>query len=625
MIRLFSILLVLCLNFLTVNAQNGFIVDDSWLASHYTKKEVMITMRDSSRLYTAIYQPKLSDECHPAPVMLFRTPYSLKPYGEGYNSALKGEFANYVADSYVIVMQNVRGKYLSEGIYENMRPYLNGNPGVDEATDTYDTVDWIMKNIKTNGNVGVKGVSYPGFYAVMAALSRHPAIKAVSPQAPATDWFMGDDAHHNGAFCLTDTYRFGSSFYRERRFPSKTGLSSLVNIDTDIYSYFTGKPFSELSAFFGDSLRFWNEMMAHPDYDSFWKQRDPSVHLKDISPAVLVVGGFYDAEDCYGAFRTYERLKSLSSDSPLYLAAGPWYHGAWNNRGYNHLAEAWFGENSGKWYQDKIEYPFFSFYLEGKGLPPEKVNILPSSETMRDRKYGTSSDPDWRQYDSWPPETMRYTRVMLSASDSLSFNPCRGRSLRRQGAGSFVSDPASPVPYMGICGKSRDRGYMVSDQRFAADREDVLSYSSGTLDDTLYLAGPVKVSLDLILDAGKAFEADNPDADIVVKIIDVRPDGYHMLVRGDIMPLRFRNGFEKAIPAKAGKPVNVSFNMCDVAHVLLPGHSLMIQIQSSWFPLFAMNPQTFLPNPYRAVADDYRKVKVSVLGSSWIELPVAGY
>ena len=314
-------------------AQNGQIVDDNWLTENYTRREVMIEMRDGKHIYTAIYEPvqqyleKLGKKA--GPIMLFRTPYGLKPYGlkpgqietegkvEKYPGGMKWDMANYAAEGWIIVQQNVRGKFLSEGEYENMRPYVSGPDGaadtvvvkgvvqVDDATDVYDSIEWLLKNTKNNGNVGVKGVSYPGFYTTLAALSRHPAIKAASPQAPATDWFMGDDAHHNGALCLADAYRFGSSFYRHRPCPSTESLGSILNIDKDIYDYYLGRPLKELDAFLGDSLRFWNQMMEHPDYDRFWKDRDPSAHLKDIKIPMLVTGGFYDAEDCYGAFRTY--------------------------------------------------------------------------------------------------------------------------------------------------------------------------------------------------------------------------------------------------------------------------------------------------------------------------------
>lgn len=612
-------------------AQNGRNVTEEWLKENYTKREVMIPMRDGARLYTAVYEPVSISEAKP--VMLVRTPYSLRPYGFeageepskdrfAYSSGMWGDLLNYAADGYVIVLQNVRGTYLSEGEFENIRPHLSGKAGgkttkriVDEATDTYDTVEWLLANTGSNGNIGVKGTSYPGYYATMAALSRHPAIKAVSPQAPVTDWFMGDDAHHNGALCLADCYRFGSSMYRTRKAPSTKGMKRLVSIDSDLYEYFLGKPLSELSAFFGDTLAFWNKMVSHPDYDKFWKDRNPSYHLKDIEPAVLVTGGFYDAEDCYGAFNTYTQLKKLSPECDLYLAAGPWHHGGWRSRSVSSIAGAWFGEASGEYYLDDIEYPFFRYYLEGKGEKPARVNVLPSGETMRSRMEGLPSTSFWEAYSTWPPENASPTRIYLSGTDSLNMS---GRS-QDVGFRTFTSDPSNPVPYMDVKSSGRDHGYMAADQTFASVRNDVLTYSGKVLSDTLHLAGPVKAHVELRLDLPDGTYSKNMDADIVVKLIDVRPDGYQMLVRGDVMPVRYRGGFGKTKAVKAGKVFSVDFTMCDIDHYFLPGHSLMIQIQGSWFPLIAMNPQTFVRNPFLATKDDYRPINISVSSNSYVE------
>ena len=612
-------------------AQNGRNVTEEWLKENYTKREVMIPMRDGARLYTAVYEPVSSSEA--MPVMLVRTPYSLRPYGFeageepskdrfAYSSGMWGDLLNYAADGYVIVLQNVRGTYLSEGEFENIRPHLSGKAGgkttkriVDEATDTYDTVEWLLANTGSNGYIGVKGTSYPGYYATMAALSRHPAIKAVSPQAPVTDWFMGDDAHHNGALCLADCYRFGSSMYRTRKAPSTKGMKRLVSIDSDLYEYFLGKPLSELSAFLGDTLAFWNKMVSHPDYDKFWKDRNPSLHLKGIEPAVLVTGGFYDAEDCYGAFNTYAQLKRLSPECDLYLAVGPWRHGGWRSRSVSSIAGAWFGEASGEYYLDDIEYPFFRYYLEGKGEKPARVNVLPSGETMRSRMEGLPPTSFWEAYSTWPPENASPTRIYLSGTDSLNMS---GRS-QDVGFRTFTSDPSNPVPYMDVKSSGRDHGYMAADQTFASVRNDVLTYSGKVLSDTLHLAGPVKVYVELRLDLPDGTYSKNMDADIVVKLIDVRPDGYQMLVRGDVMPVRYRGGFGKAKAVKAGKVFSVDFTMCDIDHYFLPGHSLMIQIQGSWFPLIAMNPQTFVRNPFLATKDDYRPIHISVSSNSYVE------
>lgn len=629
--RKFLSLLLFVTFSVSLMAQNGKNVTVKWLKDNYTKREVMIPMRDGVRLYTAVYEPVSAVDAKP--VMLVRTPYSLKPYGfeageeplpgkQTYSSGIWDDLLNYAADAYVVVLQNVRGTFLSEGDFENIRPHLGGMAGgtakgciVDEATDTYDTVEWLLANTDNNGNIGVKGTSYPGFYATMAALSRHPAIKAVSPQAPVTDWFMGDDAHHNGALCLADCYRFGSSMYRTRKAPSTKGLSKLVNIDTDLYEYFLGRPMADLSAYFGDTLAFWNSMVSHPDYDRFWKDRNPGRHLKDIKPAVLVTGGFYDAEDCYGAFETYNEIRGLSPECNLYLAVGPWYHGGWKNRKANHLSGAWFGEASGEYYLDDIEYPFFTYYLEGKGNMPARVNILPSGETLKSKMEGVPSSTLWKTYSSWPPSDAEPIRIFFSGADSLNMSGLPDVLAFR----TFTSDPTNPVPYMDVKSNGRDRAYMTADQSFASAREDVLTYSGNVLSDTLHLAGPVKAHMELRLDLPDGAYSKNMDADIVVKLIDVRPDGYQMLVRGDVMPLRYRDGFSKAKAVKAGKVVSVDFTMCDIDHYFLPGHSLMIQIQGSWFPLIAMNPQTFVRNPFTATAKDYRPIKVSISSHSFLE------
>lgn len=673
----FLVIIFLLLSSLYGHAQNGRTVTDEWLNRNYTKREVLVQVRDGAHIYASVFEPmrEFMDRTgrSSSPVMVTMTPYSLKPYGlkagetftervhSGYLSGLKGDMANYVADGYIIVYLNARGKYLSEGEYVNMRPYVSGAEGAadtvsvngkvqtDDATDIYDVIDWVLNNTDNNGNVGVKGVSYPGFYTTMAILSRHPAIKAASPQAPATDWYMGDDAHHNGAFCIADMYRFGSGFFRTRKKPSPKGMSSLFSSKEDIYEYFCGKPFSELSVFFGDSLSFWNDMMAHPDYDSFWQARNPSNHLKNISIPVLVTGGFYDAEDCYGAFKTYNMLKKNSPDCELYLSAGPWYHGGWNNRTANHLGAAWFGNSSGAYYQDKVEYPFFSYFLDGDNVgihlhsagvqsasgsqvydgqsetlvkKPARVNVLASRETSRSVMENAESDSLWESYEVWPPAEMRYKRVYLSGKDSLRLESKGNRP--KKFTSMFVSDPESPVPYMDVKSDSRDRSYMTVDQRFASERSDVLTYRCRNATDALHLAGPVNVHLELTLDECQSDDAKPElDADIVVKLIDVRPDGYQMLVRGDVMPLRFRDGFSSPKPTESGRKIKVDFTMCDVDHYIEPGHSLMVQVQGSWFPLIAMNPQKFLKNPYTAESQDYRPIRISVhSGKSYLELPI---
>lgn len=619
-------------------AQRGSEIDESWLSRNYVKREVMIPMRDGVRLYTAIYSPSSSLSSSPSPIMMVRTPYSAGPYGESFG--IRGDMLNYAAEGYIIVYQNVRGRYLSEGEFENVRPLSeysanlaaecgesvdSGNMGsdgctseeVDDATDCYDTVEWLLRNTDNNGKVGVKGVSYNGFYATMALLSRHPAIVAVSPQAPVTDWFMGDDIHHNGVLCLADACGFGSSMFRDRDTVGTSAPGALVKPVGSLYDFYIDKPASYWTDFFSGRLRFWTAMCENPIYNEFWRERDPGTHLSGIKAAVLVTGGLYDAEDSYGVFRTYNSLKSLSPECDLYLALGPWSHGSWNDLKYNHLSDAWFGENSSAYYRDKIEFPFFRHYLSDSSdccsfsSPIPKVMVLPSSETMKESKAGVSTDSLWHIYPSWPPPCERI-KFTLDASNTYFDSEQR----------SFISDPNMPVPYMDTDASRRDKSYMAADQSFVSSRTDVLTFTGPDIAAPLHIAGPVKVSLNLQVEVVDSLKNRSVDADIVVKLIDVRPDGYQMLVRGDVMPLRFRNGFDAAMPVENGSTVHLEFEMCDIDHIFERGHRLDVQIQGSCFPLFAVNRQNFTPSPLESSISDGQKLKISILDGSHLELGV---
>ena len=327
-------------------------VDRNWVEENYTKHEVMIPMRDGISLYTAVYEP-VGSGCRP--VIMLRTPYSCSPYGTGFSSSLWKDMRLFAENRYIIVLQNVRGRYMSEGEYENIRPFNPDKTGVvtDEASDTYDTVEWILDNTSNNGNVGVTGVSYPGFYAAMAALSGHPAVKAVSPQAPVYDWYMGDDAHHNGVLMLLDTYSFGGSMYREHDNPAPKAPKSAARIKGDVYSFFLNAGTMEgITATFSDSLAFWHSMMEHPDYDSFWQERCPGRHFRGNLPAVLVVGGTFDTDDCYGALNTYGSIARQAPGTSLHLVYGPWYHGGWHNLSYDHLGQVWLGDGLSEYFME---------------------------------------------------------------------------------------------------------------------------------------------------------------------------------------------------------------------------------------------------------------------------------
>lgn len=568
-------------------------ITEQWVKAHYNKREEMITMRDGVKLFTAIYEPK--DQSQKRPILMTRTPYSCSPYGTTeFNRGLWNAMKWFAKDQYIIVFQDVRGKNMSEGQYENVRPFNPNKKGkeIDEASDTYDTVDWLVKHTHSNGNVGAFGVSYPGFYATMVGLSGHPAVKAVSPQAPVTAWFHGDDVHHNGAFMLIDSYGFSAFFDRPRQGPGLMRWEGSLGLNNDIYTdYLSMGPIANFTKALGDSIEFWPDIIAHPDFDAYWKARDPRYNLPDeVKPAVLVVGGLFDAEDLYGAWALYRAIQEKSPKTPLYLTFGPWYHGAWHAAGFQNLGHVWFGHSTADYFMKEIEYPFFSYYLDGKGEAP-KVNV---------NMFYTGTN-EWKQYPAWPLPAEQPTPLYLRADRALSFEA----PIETTAYSSYTSDPNAPVPFTAFVTKSRSREYMTEDQRFAAYRPDVLSFKGEVLQDTLTLAGPVDVELEVAISS--------TDADFIVKLIDVFPDGfayptevahqlpsknypmggYQMLVRGDVMRGKYRESFEKPVPFRPEEVTTVKFRLPDVAHTFLPGHRVMIQVQSSWFPLVDRNPQTF--------------------------------
>ncbi len=579
-------------------------IGPKWLGRNYEKIERMVPMRDGVKLYTAIYLPKDGGR---HPVMMLRTPYGLNPYGKEFHRYLRTVQGIYAENKYIIVHQNVRGTYLSEGDMVQVRPV--GEGPVDDATDTYDTAEWIIENLPTNGCIGVSGVSYNGFYASLAAVSKHPAIKAVSPQAPVTDWFAGDDAHVNGAF-HNGMYLFGSGMFRERKRPSNRGLQSLVEVEGDYYDWFMKKGSSDnLFRPALDSLGFLKEMVEHPTYDEFWEKRNPTRHFKDITAAVLVVGGWYDGEDCYGAFETYRKMCSNSPSTDTYLVAGPWYHGGWNKLEVNNLGDAWFGINTQRHYLANIEYPFFAYYLEGKGeKPSHKVMVLPSGETMKSVMEKVDPNDGWCLYDSWPVAGAENRKFYFAENEKLLSDEPEACEF------TYISDPKHPVPFMEDTEAGFDRSFMVADQRFAVRRTDVLSFSTDVLSEPLHIAGPLKASLKVSLTS--------TDADIIVKLVDVRPDGSHILIRHGIMPVRFRNGLSSSVPAVPGEVMDIAFMLNDMNHIFMPGHRLEILVQSSMYPLVAMNPQTWVPNVYKVQDSDYVKTEITVHSGSYLELPV---
>ena len=611
----FALLAVLTLP-LAAFSQNA---DSAWVMNNYTKKEVSIPMRDGIKLFTSIYIPKDQTEKHP--ILLTRTPYSVWPYGKSFRAYWRSYMMRYCKENYIMVNQDVRGKYMSEGNFQVVRPF---NPDkktaadIDEASDSYDTIDWLIKNIdNNNGNVGAIGISFPGFYATMVALSNHPALKVVSPQAPVTDRFFGDDDHHNGVMMLMDAFDFqvAYGFTAPSRAPSVTGALGTLRINAqDNYAYYLkmgAMPnFTKLS---GDTMKFWSDMMNHPNLDDWWKARDARSGIKNVKPAMLITGGLFDAEDGYGAWNTYKALVKQSPRTISKLVVGPWYHGQWASNDGAHLGNINFESNTSLYYQD-LEVPFFNYYMKGKG-----------SDTLSKATIFFSGENKWRRFTAWPVSNAVPTPVYLQQNGKLSFTPASGRQLSFD---SYISDPAKPVPYAEKVHAERTKEYMNDDQRFAARRTDVLTYDTGILNGDMTVAGPVVADLMVSLS--------NTDADFIVKLIDVFPDdapvnlvtnypmgGYQMLVRAEVMRGKFRNSFEKPMPFIPNRPTTVKYTMPDVAHTFKKGHRLMIQIQSTWFPLTDRNPQKFTDNINKATNADFVKETIKVYhNSSKIILPV---
>jgi putative CocE/NonD family hydrolase len=582
----------------------------------------MIPMRDGIKLFTSIYYPKDASANKPYPIMLMRTPYSVAPYGDTLFKTTLGPSMLFARDGYIFVYQDVRGKYMSEGEFEACRPFIpkkRSTTDTDESSDTFDTIEWLLKNVEgNNGRVGAWGISAPGFYATMTAIDAHPALKAVSPQAPVTDWFMGDDRHHNGAFFLMGTFSFISSFGAPRSGPSTKGAPGFSAYGTpDSYEFYKNLgPLKTVNEkIFKNQNRIWNQMMEHESYDDFWKSRTPVPHLKNIKPAVLVVGGWFDQEDLYGPLKTFQGIEDNKPKSANLLVMGPWIHGGWARGTGESLGNIRFGSKTSPFYQSEMEFPFFSQHLKDRSNPD-----LPKAYI-----FETGSN-EWKKHDQWPPKNTVEKKLYLHSNGKLSFSPqvATSQTASDPGSNEYTSDPAKPVPYTAEVRIIRGSDFMYEDQRFAASRPDVLVYESDVLTEDISIAGNVFANLFV--------STTGTDADFVVKLIDVYPGdapndspinpamkmgGFQLLVRGEVMRSKFRKSFSKPEAMKPGKIENVKFDMQDAAHRFKKGHKIMIQVQSSWFPLVDRNPQKFV-NIYKAEASDFQKAvhKVFTSGSN---------
>ena len=586
----------------------------STVGMNYTKKEVQIKMRDGATLFTAIYAPKDSSKKYP--IIMQRTPYSCAPYGETQFKKSIGPSETMMKEGYIVVYQDVRGRWMSEGLYDNMRAFIPNKKNktqVDEASDTYDTIDWLVKNVaNNNGNVGVWGISYPGFYSTYSLLSNHPALKAVSPQACISDFFF-DDFHHNGAYLLS-YWKATPLFGIQKSEKTAKAWYTFPDLGTkDDYQFFLDAgPLSNLDKFYGKDNEFWQQLKEHASYDDFWQKRGILQHLKNIKPAVMTVGGWFDAEDLYGPLNTYQAIEKSSKNYNT-IVMGPWSHGDWaRNTATATIGNIKFGDSISSYYQKNIEANFFRHFLKNNG---KGENKLPEAYVF------DTGAKDWKTYDVWPPKNT------VKETFYLAGNKLTKDAQKEGGFQEFVSDPKKPVPFTEDINQKgiTPRKYMTDDQRFAARRPDVLVFETEILNEDTTLAGDILAQLQVA--------TTGTDADWVVKVIDVFPanetetpevapylkmSNYHMMVRSEVMRGRFRNSFINPEPFVANAKTAVNIKLQDVMHTFKKGHKIQIQVQSTWFPLIDLNPQTFVDNIFYAKPEDFKKQSHKVFDDSKI-------
>ena len=623
----------------------------AYVRAHYTKFEERIPMRDGARLFTAIYVPNDAGPERTYPILMLRTPYTVAPYGPSEYKRSLGPADPYAEEGFIFVYQDVRGRFMSEGEFVNMRPHAApagarepGEPHVNEATDTYDTIEWLLANVPGhNERVGLWGISYPGFYASAGMIDSHPALAAVSPQAPIADWWW-DDMHHHGAFILPLAFNFFSTFGRPREGLTTEWPERFDHGTPDGYGFFLelGPLSNANERHLHGEIPFWNEITEHPNYDSFWQSRNILPHLGGIGAAVMVVGGWYDSEDLYGPLATYRAVERQNPGIFNVLVMGPWPHGGWSRGEGRSLGGADFGFATSEYYLERVELPFFRHFLKGERDPGlAEATVF---ETGADR---------WRRFPAWPPPGVEERTLYLRAGGALSFEPpgtapagrAEGEGPGEGGGGGeeaagnpgpagapydeYVSDPDRPVPYTLEITSRWARDYMTEDQRFAARRPDVLVYRSASLEEDLTLAGPLVADL-WVSTSGR-------DSDWIVKVIDEHPEdeprfveerpdppepdlrGVQRLVRAEVMRGRFRETYERPEPFEPGQPTRVTFTLHDVLHTFRRGHRVMVQIQSTWFPFVDRNPGSWVPNIFEAREEDFIPVTNRIYRSR--ELP----
>jgi len=589
-----------------------------YVQDNYIKKEYRIPMRDGVTLFTAVYMPKDTSQTYP--ILMRRTPYTVRPYGEDRVPPGIGPAMAYAAEGYIVVYQDVRGTFMSEGTFRNMTPHVaekTSASDVDESTDAYDTIEWLLENIPNhNGRVGMWGISYPGFYASASMIDAHPALKAVSPQAPISDWWY-DDFHHHGAFFLPHAFGFLAVFGGARPEPTdqwgqRTPWGFRFPYGTrDGYEFYLDMgPLSNVSqGYYQGKIAYWDSIAAHPNYDAFWQARNILPHLKNVAPAVMTVGGWYDAEDLYGPLNTYRAIEEQNPGVVNMIVMGPWVHGGWNRGTGGAIGNVTFPNEPSVYFRRNIQLPFFDYYLKDKGEPD-----LPEAYV-----YETGVN-QWRQFDDWPPREVEQKELYLRPDGRLDQSP---PAVTRGAWDEYVSDPAKPVPYTQDIANGMTREYMTDDQRFASRRSDVLVYQTDVLEENVTLAGPVTADL-WVSTSGTA-------SDWIVKLIDVFPgdtadhgdlprgmhmSGYQMMVRSEVIRGRFRNSHEHPEPFEPNDPTKVRLPLQDVLHTFQKGHRIMIQVQSTWFPLVDRNPHNYVENIYRdATEADFVKATQRVYRS----------
>jgi hypothetical protein len=584
--------------------------------AHYTKYEFRIPMRDGKRLFTAVYVPKDASG-GPYPFLMDRTPYSVAPYGEDQYPKHLGPSEEFEKSGYIFVYQDVRGRWMSEGDFVEMRPHIDDKKSpqdVDDASDTYDTIEFLLKHIaNNNGKAGIWGISYPGFYTSASIIDSHPALVAASPQAPMTDLFRGDDSYHGGAFMLSANFGFYAFFYPQKQPQTPKPGPQFDFGAPDSYRFYlqTGNIDNLDKLYLKGSNWLFNDQFKHDTYDAYWQSRDLSRHMKNVHCAVLVVGGWYDAEDLMGPYRTFYAINKFNPGTPTTLVEGPWVHGGWAHSDGSSLGDVKFNAKTSEYFRTNVQFPFFEHYLKGKGAAQPKAVVFETGTNV------------WRTFEEWPPKAATPKTLYFHAGGKLSFEPPNEISSKDE----YVSDPNHPVPFVGYTTDTVPQRYMVDDQRFATYRPDVLVYETDPLQEDVTIAGPISPKLKVA--------SSGSDSDFDVKLIDVYPEdypnpedasrpnkrildvppllmgGYEQLLRGEPFRAKFRSSWEKPEPLVPGKQTAIDFEMPDLFHTFRRGHRIMVQVQSSWFPLTDRNPQTFTDIP-SAAPEQFQKATEEV-------------